>query len=134
MSESEDRRRILSMLANGKISPDEADRLIEALEPGGSAEPAPEVASPQSERPFFLHITIDDPSKDKAKQVDIRMPLDMVRGGMIASASIPSFAKPVRVPFVGPKDENIERMLRALEDLKVDIDDESGKQVRVFCE
>jgi hypothetical protein len=150
MSESEDRRRILSMLAEGKISTDEAERLLEALEPAETAAangPDPEIIPPHKDRPRFLHILIDDPSKDNTEHVNIRVPLHMVRAGMVASNFMPPFVqeqvgealRKEGIPFnfgnfANMKGERIEEMLQALEDLKIDVGEADGKKVRIFCE
>lgn len=149
MRESEDRRRILSMLAEGKISTDEAERLLEALEPeeASSKNAAdPEIIPPHKERARFLHIIVDDPSKEKGEQVDIRVPLHMVRAGMVVSNFMPPFVHEnvgealhkEGIPFDfanfrNMKGERIDEMLRTLEDLKIDVG-EDGKKVRIFCE
>jgi SHOCT-like domain len=165
MSDSEDRRRILSLLAEGKINTDEAERLIEALEPevaasaksgaqsskrgpgafftgpnfapfgsGGSPrqeQPFPFDPSPRQGEPSFLHIIVDEPGKDEAERVNIRVPLNMMRASIIAGSFMPPFG--TEHAFGHPNGKRIDDMLQALANLKIDLD-ENGKKVRIFCE
>jgi len=164
MSISEDRRRILSMLAEGKISPDDADRLLDALgaqEPASAQSegasprrgpgaffgqrfaqfgfgPSPRAAEPSGfdaslrhDGPSFLHIEVDDPSDDKAPRVDIRVPLNMVRAGIVAGSFMPPFG--TEHAFGHPTRARIEEMLKVLADLKIDVA-QDGRNVRMYCD
>lgn len=140
---SEDRRQILGMLAEGKITADEADRLIAALgQPTGPyADPKPEVTPARAK---YLRVVVDanEPGEGPTK-VNIRVPMQLLRAGVRLSALIPPQARDQvnaamarqGVPFDlnQLKPENLEAMIEQLGDLTVDVDAERAK-VRIFCE
>ncbi|HEX7760400.1 MAG TPA: hypothetical protein VF459_12910 [Caulobacteraceae bacterium] len=140
---SEDRRQILGMLAEGKITADEADRLIAALgQPTGPyADPKPEVTPARAK---YLRVVVDanEPGEGPTK-VNIRVPMQLLRAGVRLSALIPPQARDQvnaalarqGMPFDlnQLKPENLEAMIEQLGDLTVDVDAERAK-VRIFCE
>jgi hypothetical protein len=97
-TQNDDARQILEMLSQGKITVDEADRLLKAVTgarataPTAAGEPAPQ-NDPQRRR--WLRINIHKPASEHrphAKDVNIRVPLGVVRGGMRLGAIIATFA------------------------------------------
>jgi hypothetical protein len=94
-TQTDDTRRILDMLSQGKITVDEADRLIAALASDRPAEPAAATAADGRPRPRWFRITIRKPATDQArtpKDVNIRVPIAVVKGGMRLGAIIATFA------------------------------------------
>jgi hypothetical protein len=95
-TQTDDTRRILDMLQEGKITVDDAGRLINAL----TADRRPETAAGDTatdgrERVRWIRINIQKPANDtghKAKNVNIRVPIAIVRGGMRLGAIIGTFA------------------------------------------
>ena len=138
-----DRRSILQMLADGKLSADEAERLIAAMERNGSLPPA--VTSGRNGAPKYLRVLIDtdEPGQGGPTKVNIRVPMALLRAGVRLTSVIPPQAREHinaemaknGVPFdIGQvRPENLEEMLDQLNDLQVDVDQERTK-VRVFCE
>ena len=140
---NEDRRQILQMLAEQKITTDEAERLLSALEA-----PAQGVArsEPSPARAKYLRVMVDaeDAHRGGAQvKVNVRVPMQLLRAG--AGISAPSLM-PAReqvnaamreqgIPFdLGQmKPADLEDMIEHLNDLTVDVDQEKTK-VRVFCE
>jgi hypothetical protein len=112
---SEESRRVLDLLAQGKITVDEADRLLAAIgpAPGGSATTgattaAKGAATGEAPSPKYLRITVtrsgswpgDDGEQarrawmpghmgDRSREVSIRVPVALVRNGMRLGAMIP---------------------------------------------
>jgi hypothetical protein len=143
---SEDRRQILGLLSEGKITPDEAERLISAL--GGVATPRPAysgTAEPaRANRPKYMRVMVDanEPGEGPTK-VNIRVPIQLLRAGVRLSSLIPPQARDqvnaamteYGVPFdlSKLKPENLEELIEQLSDLTVDVDNERAK-VRIFCE
>ena len=140
---NEHRRRILDMLAEGKITVDEAERLITALEtPSGSVAPS-KAASPR-----YLRVMVDADDGiggDTPKKVNIRVPLQLLRAGVRLSGMIPEQARErvnqrlrergIALDIAQLKPENIEELIAQLNDLSVDVDAANGhKRVKVFCE
>lgn len=130
---SEERKKILEMLAAGKISADEAERLIAALETAENRDS--ESGSPRSPggKPRYLRVVVDDADH----QVNVRVPMKLIRAGIKLSALIPEQAvdaakaeSGIDLSQINP--ENLDEIINNLDDLTVDID---GKEtVRIFCE
>jgi hypothetical protein len=141
---SDDTRRVLDLLAQGKITVDEADRLLKAV----AAAPAAEAASEPgpTPRPRWLRINIQKQSEDRhgeTKNVNVRVPISFVKGGMRLGALIAPFAGEKAIARLRERGydldltrldaEAIETWLKDVDDLNVHID--NGKeQVRITCE
>jgi hypothetical protein len=139
---SEDRRQILQMLAEGKVTAEEAERLIAALEAGPVSATADR--APRSGSPKYLRVMVDTEDAAAAPtKVNIRVPMQLLRAGVRLSALIPAQARDQvnaslrqnGVPFdiSQLKPENLEDLIEQLNDLTVDVDQDKTK-VRVFCE
>jgi hypothetical protein len=137
-----DRRSILQMLADGKITADEAERLIAAMERNGSSPPA--MTPGRNGSPKYLRVLVDaDDAANGPTKVNVRVPMALLRAGVRLTSVIPPVARDQinaemaknGVPFdIGQlRPENLEEMLEQLNDLQVDVDQERTK-VRVFCE
>ena len=150
--QADDTRRILDLLAQGKTTVDEADRLIKAL--GAAEAQAGDTAADGSERPkpswFRINIHKLADEHRQAKDVNIRVPVSVMRGGMRLGAIIATFAgeKAARrmrergidldlskingdlSKLNGPE---FEQFLKSLDEVNIDVDD--GKShVRITCE
>jgi hypothetical protein len=142
---SEQSRRILDMLAQGRVSVDEAERLLAALSESGKATgQASDAPSDQVKRtPKYLRVLVDDMEDGKPTKVNVRVPLQLLRAGVKLSALIPKDAqakvnsamgdKGLNIDLSNLKPEVIEELVQGLSDLQIDVDDENTK-VRVFCE
>lgn len=145
---SEDRRTILEMLATGRITADEADRLLAALEGGGARRAAgPAESSYPANRPQLKYLRIaidsDEEGEDGPTKVNIRVPMQLLRAGVKLASIIPPKARDEvnaamrenGVPFDlnQLKPENLEELVDQLGDLQVDVDEKRTK-VRIFCE
>jgi len=139
---NEDRKRILAMLGEGKITADEAERLLDAM--GGQPAPGggPVASSNQPPKYFRVQVDSNDPSDGQTK-VNIRIPMQLLRAGVRLSALIPAKARDEvntamareGIPFDinQLKPENLEQLIEHLSDFSVDVDNQDAK-VRVFCE
>ena len=87
-SQSEERMKILQMLEEGKISPDEAATLLRALDGGQRA--APGTPGPGGEN-RFLRVQVTDMNSGKAK-VNVTIPMGLVGAGLrMAERFAPEF-------------------------------------------
>ena len=139
---SEDRRSILQMLSEGKITADEADRLLAALErgPRSASGPAP---GPRRHVKYLRVVVDTDEGHDGPTKVNIRVPMNLLRAGVRLSSIIPPIAREKvnaamaknGVPFDlnQLKPENLEELVEQLDELTVDVDQDRTK-VRIFCE
>ena len=146
---NENRRQILQMLAEGKITTDEAERLLAATDkaPASAAAAASDEAAPRrANRPKYLRVMVDTEegrAGDKPTKVNIRVPMQLLRAGVRLSSLIPEQARDkvnaamhkqgVAFDLSQLKPENIEDMIEQLGDLTVDVDQEKTK-VHIFCE
>ena len=139
---NEDRKRILALLAQGRVTVDEAERLMAAMDHAPS--PASRSAEDRSGAPKFLRVEVDAHESDSGKtKVNVRVPMALLRAGVRLSALIPPAARDEvnaamakqGVPFdINPlKPEILESLIEQLGDLTVDVDNEQAK-VRVYCE
>ena len=143
---NENRREILEMLAEGKITPVEADRLLSALDDRASAVATIESsAAPSAGSPKYLRVLVDAVEDDGPVKVNIRVPLQLLRAGVKLASLIPpgaqdevnSALRERRVPLdlSQIKPENLSELIDNLSDLTVDIDQEKeAVKVRIFCE
>jgi hypothetical protein len=142
---NEQRRQILQMLAEGKITADEAERLIDALEreqpespPGATSRPKP--------RPKYLRVVVssaDNFGGDGPGRVNVRVPLQLLRAGVRLTSLIPPQAltqvnaelskSGVPIDLTQLKPQHIEELIEQLDDVTVDVDQPDAK-VQVFCE
>ncbi len=141
---NDDRRSVLQMLADGKISPDEAERLIAALERNGP-EPTRGPDLPNRRAPKYLRVAVDtdEPGDDGPTKVNIRVPMALLRAGVRLTSIIPPAARNqlnaelakngVAFDLNQLKPENLEDLVDQLDELTVDVDQERTK-VRIYCE
>ena len=135
---NENRRQILEMLSAGKITADEAERLISAVE----REPEPPSGSNPKTKPKYIRVVVDDNGKGTTK-ANIRVPMQLLRSGVKLASLIPVQARDhvnsalkvhgVAFDLSQIKPENLEELIDQLDELTVDVDDKDVK-VRVFCE
>jgi hypothetical protein len=94
-TENDHRRRILDLLAQGKITVDDADQLLKALGASSleSGTGATDSAGKQAAR--WIRVTVDKAARDgkPAKQVSIRVPMALVRGGVRLGTIFPGLAR-----------------------------------------
>jgi hypothetical protein len=110
---TDDTRRILDLLAQGKITVDEADQLLRAIDaPPAEAEDSPNsgerkrrwrgvfglgavrVSPTESPGPRYLKIEVQRPATEHREErvVNIRVPIALVRGGMRLGAIVGGYA------------------------------------------
>ncbi len=144
---SENRRQILEMLAAGKITADEAERLIAALEraPNGDAGGTPLARKPL---PKYLRVVVeaeDDHGAETLTKINIRVPFQLLRAGVKLANFLPPKArtqvnealreKGVDFDVSQIKPENLDELIEQLQDMVIDIDsDKRRAKVKVFCE
>ena len=142
---NEQRRQILQMLAEGKITADEAERLIDALEREQPESP-PGIAARPKARPKYLRVVVssaDNFGGDGPGRVNVRVPLQLLRAGVRLTSLIPPQAlsqanaelskSGVPIDLTQLKPQHIEELIEQLDDITVDVDQPDAK-VHVFCE
>src|SRR5712692_8190371 len=91
---SDETRRVLGLLAQGKITVDEADELMRALDArrGSAAAADAEDCGPSKLR--WVRINVHKTAKEgkQDKDVNIRVPIAVIKSGMRLGALIPGLA------------------------------------------
>jgi hypothetical protein len=137
-------RKILEMLADKKITVDEAERLMAVMQPDNKTE-TEEIKGRQG-LPKYLRVMVKpaaDNKESEADNVNIRVPISLVRAGMKFASVLPPSAynqvdsalkeKGLGFDLRNIKPENIEELISALNDLEVDV--HNGREtVHIYAE
>ena len=138
---SEEKRKILEMLSQGKISVEEAEKLLAAV--SDSDHTGTDDKKKQGPGPKYLRVLVEPaPDVPDADRVNIRVPLKLIKAGLKLTALIPKQAhakvnealkeKGMEIDFTQLKPEDLEEIIYQLNDLSVEV--EGKEKVRVFCE
>jgi hypothetical protein len=140
-----EQRRILDMLSSGKITVDEAEKLLAAVSSDGAdgAHKTSQETLQGTLRPKFLRVVVE-PSEGstKSEKVSIRVPLRLIRAGLKWASFIPREAQDkiseslkdrgLDMDFTKMSKEDLDELIENLNDLTVDVEGEES--VRIFCE
>src|SRR5262245_49970285 len=143
----EERRRILNMLAEGKISAADADGLLAAMADTETASPVTEVKPGAPKSVKYLRVQVEEHDGDNSR-VNIRVPLNLIRAGVRLTALLPTGLqdqindqinkalkeKGLDFDISKVKPENLEELVEHLAELTVDVDGGKGDKVRIYCE
>jgi hypothetical protein len=142
---TENTRQVLEMLAAGKITTEEADRLISALRetPAGAVTMG---ASSSQTQPRYLRVIVNAvDAKEGPIKVNVRVPMVLLRAGVRLASLIPASAQQsindalreqgIDVDVTKIKPENLSEVIDALRDLSVDVANErEDLKVRIYTE
>jgi hypothetical protein len=142
---SEERRKVLELLAAGTISAEEAERLLDKLGTPTRpeiphAETTDDPAAPSDDSapraPLkYLRVLVDSADGDN---VNVRVPIALVRTGINLATMMPAHAgekleeRGIDLSHLSELDG--EELIEALRELQVDVNSSDGDTVRVFCE
>jgi hypothetical protein len=135
---NEERKRILKMLAEGKITEQEAEELLDALGNDAADAPGSNTAHSGAKIPKFMYVKVTGNDT-----VDVRVPLGLIHAGMRLTALIPKQAmehissamheKGMSFDFNNIKPEDIDELIRNLSEMEVNVDSKNGDHVKVYC-
>jgi hypothetical protein len=149
------KKKILEMMAEKKITADEALRLLDALDTGSSAPSKPEGGEQVKTKPKYLRVTVTPGENGtighgnlfqdgNVGRVNVRVPMSLIRAGVKLTSLIPPDAvdkannalreKGINFDIRSIKPENLDEIVDALGDMEVDIEGKPGEKVRVFVE
>ena len=144
---TDNQKRVLEMLAGGKISVDEANKLLTAVGNGAAAAPkgAPELR--RSGQPAkYLRIQVQPQGgtvSNESPKVNIRVPMALLYAGVKLTALMPSGVadkvnealrkEGIDFDLKSLKPEDLEPLVEALSELEVDIND-NKETVHIFVE
>jgi len=135
-----ERKKILEMLANGKINVDEAERLLAALNQEDETEQASDVGA---KKPKYLRIQVEPKSHSaNGERVNVRVPVNLIRAGLKWASFIPQHSqrkvgdalreKGIDLDFGNLRPEDLDELIINLNDLQVEVD--GDEVVRIYCE
>jgi len=146
---NENKKKILDMLAENKISSDEAYRLLSALETEGStSEGTAKSGTAARMKSKYLRVCILSDSEhedsDKGDRVNVRVPMTLIRAGMKFTSLLPPEArdkvtgalreKGIDFDMRNLKPEDMDELIEALSELEVDMVNSDGDTVKVYVE
>jgi hypothetical protein len=130
---NEERMKVLNMLSEGKISPEDADKLLNTIEK--DSKPIGE-SFPQY---FYIHV---DSNGDKKEKVDIKVPMALIQAGVNIASLMPDGMqgkvdealsdKGIKFKISDIKKENMDELIQALRELEVNVDGDNEK-VKIYC-
>jgi hypothetical protein len=137
---SQNRKKILEMVAENKISVDEAARLLELVE-------EPEAGSKPQKAAKYLRVTVRPSGEGRAEseveRVNIRVPMALIRAGVRLTSLVPAEVadkvdaalkeKGIGFNLKTLREDDIEPLVAALNDLEIDIEGGKGK-MNVYTE
>jgi hypothetical protein len=133
---SEETRKVLEMLSNGKVSVQEAEQLLQAV--GAPSQNGDE----KKAEPKYFRVLVNKPAREgkKAEAVNIRVPMTVVRGGLRLGSLFPGMLAKKKVQLANGSEfdlskvtyTDLEAMIKDIGELTVDIDGDA--QVRIRCE
>jgi hypothetical protein len=129
-------RKVLDMLAEGKITAADAEKLLEKLQAScGNAGESQSETTFTAQTPRSFRIVVDEPGR---KQVNIRMPLSFLRSGTGLTGVIPQVItdrlKERGIDLSVLRGKQGDELIDVLRNLQLDVDKGDGKKVRIFCE
>jgi hypothetical protein len=133
---SEETRKVLEMLSNGKVSVQEAEQLLLAVASSGAT------ADDKKGEPKYFRILVNKPAREgkKAEAVNIKVPMTVVRGGLRLGALFPGMLGKKKIQLDNGTEldlskvtyTDLEAMIKDIGELTVDVDGDA--QVRIRCE
>jgi hypothetical protein len=141
---SEERKRILSMVAAGKLTVEEAEELLNAIGKKGSigGDAAAIAESPSATKnPKFLRVMVDSMEGDN---VNVRVPVGLMRTGLKLSSLLPRQAYDkinenmaqhgFNFDLNNLKNADIDQLVESMSELNVDVNSAKGDRVKVYFE
>lgn len=136
---NEERKKVLEMLAAGKITVEEAERLLVALEENTVRDKN----STMNSQPKYLRVQVEPKSgRHNGDRVNIKVPINLIRAGLKWASFIPKHSqgkinaalkdRGIDINLTNMKPEDLDELILNLNDLQVDVD--GNEVVRVFCE
>lgn len=137
---SEERLKILSMVAEGKVTPEEAEKLLTAVE-GSEGSSLPRTVN--GDFPKYLYVRVE-PKEGKvgADQVNVRVPIALIKAGVNFLGVLPSDAregiqeamdgKGIDFDFKNLRPEEMEALMAALQELQIDVET-SDQIIKVYA-
>lgn len=138
---SAERKKVLELLAQGKITAEEAEKLLNKLDAlsGSTADTESTAAEskPADAKPLrYLRVEVEKPGS--TENVNVRIPLSFLRASAGLHVLLPRHVQE-KLSANGIDIDSFSRLRgqeleNALQQLDVHVDESGGKKVRIFCE
>ena len=140
---SDERRRVLDLLAQGKVSVEEAEKLLRAVEPDSDVAEVGGASDGTESIPKYLFMVAHDNAKGEGPReaFRIKVPLSLLRAGIKLKALVPEEARRQTLENLRAKgvdfdpfefsDDQFDDLVRALREFEMEAGDETGG-VRIF--
>lgn len=136
--------KILSMLSEGKITAEEADRLLDAVGVPAVGKGDHGVGSDGLPRYLYVNVnSFNENGEEKKENVNIKVPMALIKAGVNIASLMPEDVqgeinkamneKGVKFNLSDIKKENLDEFLVALRELEVNVDGEN-ERVRIYCQ
>ena len=138
---AEENMRILTMVAEGNITPDEAEKLLNAVEIQTQVIAKDQTGTINFDNKY-LYVLVEPKEGKSAEKVSVKVPFALLKAGLNIAGLIPKEAQDKiqssmhdnGISFdlnqINPK--NINEIMTALEELTVDVDTEEST-IKVYC-
>lgn len=142
----DEKKKILEMLANGKITVAEAESLLTAVGAGGAGGGETMASSPmaglEKRNPKYLRIEVKSVDEDGPQNVNVRVPFALLRAGVRLAHLMPANVRGpveeglgkngINLDLSKVRPEDLDQIVDQLADLQVDVD---GKdKVKIYVE
>jgi len=138
---AEEKMRILKMLSEGKITPEEAEKLLNAVETN-EGEPVSGRSLSESFENKYLYVLIEPNEGKSAERVSVKVPFALMKAGLNIAGLIPKDAqdkiqssmneKGINFDLGNINPANIQEIMTALEELTIDIEADDST-IKVYC-
>lgn len=135
-----ERKKVLELVAEGKINPEEAEKLLEKLASLAGTGQESEAGAPGSKTAEgkhlrYLRVLVEKPG---GKNVNFRIPISFLRAqsglNVILPQSVLDKLSDSGIDFANFSRLRGQELEDALRHLNIDVDQSNGKKVRIFCE
>ncbi|NCC63735.1 MAG: hypothetical protein EOM15_03645 [Spirochaetia bacterium] len=139
---SAERMRVLQMLAEGKLTAEEAEKLLQALEGETKQADAVQMKQTMDVKGKYLYVQVEPKEGKSSERVSVKVPLALVKAGLNITKLIPVEAQdkiqasmqesgiPFKLSDIDA--QNFEDIIEALEQMSIDVDTDEST-VKVFC-
>jgi hypothetical protein len=146
----ESQKKILQMLAEGKINVDEAERLMKLIDVDNESSERAAGTKRGGSMPRYMRVVVEpkpgadrNGSDSKKERVNVRVPFNLIRAGMKLVSLIPSEAadevdkafkeKGFSFDVRKLKEDDLEQLVTALQESEIDVETDS-ETVKVYAE
>jgi hypothetical protein len=141
-----EQRKVLDMLTEGKITVDDAEKLLSAVSSSEYEHDEAQHANPKSSKSKFKYLRVvvepNNNSEVKGERVNIRVPLKLIRSGLKWASFIPKETKTkvtealqdkgIEVDLSSMTSDDLEELIENFNDLTVNV--EGQETIKIFCE